>query len=130
MLADSEILRVGISLERTGTDSAVGVGTGDVQTRAHIEAQSLKAMDLVIHRHSSDETGRPCIADIVIKDGQRARTHKGIRAEGISPAVAVVPVTVGGRIVYRAVSITPVRLCSRVEEGCLGDRASVGIIGI
>ena len=87
-------------------------------------------MNLVVHGHTADETVRPCVADVVIEHRERARTDKGIRAEGISPSVAVVPETVGGRIIYAAVRIVPIWSSGRIEEGSLANCTSVSVVGI
>ena len=85
-------------------------------------------MNLVIHRCTTDETRRSGVAQIIIKHRQRARTDQDVRSEQIAAAVSIVPESVGCQVVYRTVSITPVRVLRRIEEGRLTDRSTVRIV--
>ena len=85
-------------------------------------------MNLVIHRCTTDETHRSGGTQIIIKHRQRARTDQNVRSEQIAAAVSIVPESVRCRVVYRTVSITPVRVLRRIEEGRLTDRSTVRIV--
>ena len=86
-------------------------------------------MYLVIRCDTAYEPPGAGVADIVIKTGKRARTDEGIGRESVTPAVAVVPVAVGGRVVDRAVRVPPVRVLGRIEEGGVADDSAVGVVG-
>ena len=55
MLADTEILGIGICLERPWTHTAVGVCPSDVEACTDIEAQGFQAMNLVVRTYPAYE---------------------------------------------------------------------------
>ena len=85
-------------------------------------------MNLVIHRRTAYETHRMGVTQIIIKHRQRARTDQNVRSEQIAATVSIIPESIGCQVVYRTVSITPVRVLRRIEEGRLTDRSSVRIV--
>ena len=126
----SKVGCISVGLERPRARTVVGVGLSYIQSGAHIEFQGLKSMHLIVHRYPSDETHAACIAYVVIQSGQRTRPHKGVRREVLSASVAIVPVAVGGGVVYRSVRVAPIRILGRVEEGRTAYDRAVGVIGI
>ena len=126
----AEVIRVGISLKRTRHDTVVGFRTGNVKAGAHIEAEGLESMNLIISRYSSYESSGQGVAEVVIKHRKRARADQDVRREVDSSAVSVVPVTVCSGVIYGSVRIPPVRILSRIEERGLTHCSTVRIIRI
>ena len=117
ILSPAAGLGVGVCLERAGVHAVVGLGARYVEAEVEVEAQRLEAVNLIVDLGVADETLGTRRIVAVVELRERARTQQGVGREVLAAARSVVPVSVGGRVVDRAVVVAEVGVDRGVEEG-------------
>ena len=121
-------LRVPVCLYRANIHAIILLSFRPVATKVEVEAQSLKAVYLVVEGDVTQATIGACIFLYIVKHRKWVVGSQSVGSKILTTAITYVVVTIGGGVVDRAILVVPIGIDGGVVECCGTHCAAIGIV--